>query len=217
MKTLKHVGVKGMKWGVRKVVDSKSSTREIDYKSEGFVIRKGSDIHRLSSVSNETHAGSGYASFLQADSKGYQDMGKVFSKIGMQQYDMTLRAKKDLVSPSQRERVDTFLKKMEDPAFAKELAQVRSKMFIFNIPTPGDVQMAQKFKDVPFKKLVAYRALNNAISANKSLRAQYLEEFRKKNYDFILDEADSTNKVSTAPIIFINRKESLQLVRVDEL
>lgn len=217
MSILQHVGVKGMKWGVRKVVDRSTDKNGIDFKSEGFVIRKGSEVHRISSISNETNKGSGYASFLKTDSDSYRDLGKVFSKVGMQQFDMTLRVKKDLVSPSQRERVDTFLKKLEDPKFAKELKSVQSRMFIFAIPTPGDVKMAQKFKDVPFKKILAYRALNAAISANKSLRQQYLEEFRKKNYDFILDESDSTNKQATAPIIFIDRAKSFEVVKVDKL
>ena len=217
MKILKHSGVKGMKWGVRKVVDQSSGRKAIDYQKEGFVIKKGSSVHRLSTVSNETNKGSGYASFLEEDAAAYRNIGKVFSKVGMKQFDMSMVAKKDLVSPSQRERIDVFLKKMSEPEFAKELKRQQAKMFMLNLPTPNDIQMARQYSDLPLKKAKAYRMLNLAISGNRSLREQYLEEFRKLNYDFILDEADSTNKQSTAPIIFLQREKSLGVLNVEEL
>ena len=94
MTTLTHHGVKGMKWGVRKVVDQTSGRKAIDYQTEGFVIKKGSSLHRISTVSNEINKGSGYASFLEEDAKAYKQIGKVFSKVGMKQFDMTMKAKK---------------------------------------------------------------------------------------------------------------------------
>ena len=106
---LAHFGVQGMKWGVRKVVDQSSGRKAIDYTTEGFVIKKGSEMHRISGVMNEINKGSGYASFLEEDAKVYRDIGKVFSKVGLKQFDMTLKVKKDLVSPSQKERVNVFL------------------------------------------------------------------------------------------------------------
>ena len=62
---LAHFGVRGMKWGVRKVVDQSSGRKAIDYTTEGFVIKKGSEMHRISGVMNEINKGSGYASFLE--------------------------------------------------------------------------------------------------------------------------------------------------------
>ena len=214
---LAHHGVLGMKWGVRKVVDQSSGRKAIDYTTEGFVIKKGSEMQRISGVMNEINKGSGYASFLEEDAKVYRDIGKVFSKVGFKQFDMTLKVKKDLVSPSQKERVNVFLKKMEDPKFAKEFKSQQRKMFMLNLYNPNDVKMSLKYKELSLKKAKAYRMLNSAISGNKSLRKQYLDEFKKLHYDFILDEADSSNKQSTAPIIFLERSTSFAVVKVDEL
>lgn len=217
MSKIQHSGVKGMKWGVRKAVDHTSGRKAIDYQTEGFVIKKGSTVRRISSVANETNKGSGFASFLKEDSDAYRQIGSVFSKVGMQQFDLTMVAKKDLVSPSQRERIDVFLKKMSEPEFAKEFRKTQARMFILNIPTPGDFKLSQKYSDLPLKKAKAYRMLSLAISGNKSLRKQYLDEFAKLHYDFILDEADATNKQSTAPIIFLERANSLGVVKVEKL
>jgi hypothetical protein len=123
-----------------------------------------------------------------------------------------------MVSPSQRERVDVFLKKINtDPEFARELKRVQSRMFILNMVTPQDIKMIQRYKDLPLGKAKAYRMLNYAISANKTLRKSYLEEFKKAHYDFIIDEADLTNKQAKAPIIFIEREHSLGLLNVEKI
>lgn len=205
---LEHHGVKGMRWGVRKK----------DYKTEGFVIKKGSELHRTSTVEKETNKGSGYASFLKEDNKKYRETAKLFSKFGHQHYDMTIKATKDLVSPSQKKRIDVFLKKLEtDKEFAKELKSTQRKMLIMNMVTPGDVKLSMNYKELSLNRARTYRMLNQALSGNKKLRTSYLNEFKKLGYDFILDEADSSNKVAKAPIIFIERKGTLDVVKVDKL
>jgi hypothetical protein len=90
---LKHVGVLGMHWGQRKS-ENVSSERKLNYETDSFTLKKGTQLHRLSSVANETHKGSGYASFLESDAKSYREMGKMFSKCGMTQFDMTMKVKK---------------------------------------------------------------------------------------------------------------------------
>lgn len=210
-----HYGVLGMKWGVRK---KQIPNGEVDYKTESFTIKRGSDVHRISTVSNERHQGSGYASFKEEDAKQYRDLATIFSKYGgMQHYDLTFKAKKDLISPSQKTRIDVFLKKLKDPEFNSELKRTMARMFILNLVTPGDVKMALKYEDLNLNKARAYRMLNLAIAGNKKLRQQYLSEFEKLGYDIILDEADSTNKVSKAPIIFIERANSLEFVKTEKL
>ena len=213
---LKHYGVIGQKWGIRKEVDQNSGRKAIDYQKEGFVIKKGSELHRISTTANEIHKGSGYASFLKEDSDFYNSMGKTFSRVGMKHYDMTFKANKDLISPTKKERVDIFLKKMENKNFAEELKRQRSRMFIMNLTTPGDIQMSKEY-NLSLKQAKQYRLLNLAISGNKNLRSQYLDEFKKLSYDFILDEADSMNKQSTAPIIFLERSDSLSVINVQDL
>lgn len=215
--TLQHVGVKGMRWGVRKKYDPTGDNSGIDFRKDAVVIKRGTEIHRLSSVQNETHKGSGYASFLKKDAEAYAAMGSVFSKVGMTQYDMTFKASKDLISPSQKERVDVFLNKMKDPAFVKELNHMRSKMLILNLTTPGDLSFKRDNPELTMSQVKAYRLLNAAISGNKNLRSQYLDEFKKRKYDFILDENDASNKQAIAPIIFIERAGSLDIVDVKKL
>lgn len=211
---LKHIGVPGMRWGHRK-----AEANITNFETDRLVIKRGTEVHRISTVSNETNKGSGYASFLKEDSETYKKMGKVFSKCGMTQFDMTLKAKKDLVSPSQKERVDVFIKKMSDPAFAKELRSMQARMFVLNMVTPQDIKLSRRYKDsgLSLNKARAYRMLNQAISGNKNLRQQYLEEFKKAHFDFIVDETDLVNKQAKAPIIFIEREHSLSVINVEKL
>jgi hypothetical protein len=213
---LAHVGVLGMRWHHRKREETSSSNGP-NFEIDSLTIKRGQEIHRLSNTPNEVHKGSGYASFLKEDVETYNTLGKVFSKCGMKQFDMTLVAKKNLVSPSQKERVDVFLKKMDDPAFAKELRKTQARMFVLNMISPQDVKLAFRHEKLSLRKANAYRMLNQAISGNKTLRSQYLDEFKKMNYDFIPDEGDITNKQSKAPIIFIEREHSLAVVKVEEL
>lgn len=219
---LKHYGVLGQKWGIRKEINRYSGKKAIDYQREGFVIKRGSELHRITKNPNEIEKGSGYATILKEDSDLYNAMGKSFSalsftKLSQKTYDTKLVAKKDLISPSQKERVDVFLKKMNDPAFAQELKNYERKMYIVNPIQRYDKRIAKEYGIDP-KKAKAYRALNLAIGTNQKLRSEYLNEFKKLHYDFILDEADSANGgISTAPIIFIERGNSLSIIDTQEL
>lgn len=214
MPTLKHFGVLGMKWGRRKAEDSSNRP---NYETDALTIKKGTTIHRVSGTGNETHKGSGYASFLKEDADNYKAMAQVFSKCGMKQFDMTMKVTKNMVSPSQKERVDVFLKKMSEPTFAKELQSTQAKMFILNMVTPQDVRLSRRYKELPLKKAMAYRMLNQAISANKTLREEYLSAFKKAHYDFIIDETDLVNKQAKAPIIFFEREKTLTVINVESL
>ena len=227
-KIIRHYGVIGQKWGVtRPQVDRYSGRKAIDYQKEGFAIKKGSELHRITSNANEIEKGSGYASFLKEDSDMYESMGKAFSGLAVtglskKTYDTTLLAKKDLISPSQKERVDIFLKKMDDPKFSNELKAHERRMFILNPTQSNDKRMAKEYAGagLDIKKAKAYRALNLALGSNRSLRDQYLAEFKKLHYDFILDEADSSGGhggISTAPIIFIERSKSLSIIDIKDL
>lgn len=211
---LQHYGVKGMRWGVRKKGSSGPN-----YRTSGLTIKKGTSISRVSTVAKERHKGSGYASVLKKDSEGYRKRAAFFSKLGSKHFDLSFKTSKDLISPSKKTRIDTFLKKLGDPKFNKRLKETQRRMFIFNITNIGDVKMALKNEKLSVKKAKAYRVLNLAlgIGGDKKLKAAYLNEFKKLGYDFILDEADTSSGLAKSPIIIIDRKDSLEFVKSEAL
>jgi len=203
MSQIKHYGVPGMKWGVRKQRPAISS--------ENLVIKKGTVLNRVSTRSDESNAGHAYATFKKKDSLGYMQRSMLFGAT----YNMKMVATEDLIAPSQKQRVDAFVELMKNSkTFSQSMAQAQAKQQIF-----GSEKGFQKKYDkliTTGKEANAYKDFKVVIGFNKDLQKQYFDNLKKKGFNLTLDEADA-GVLSESPIIVLDRKNSLKVVSVDKV
>jgi hypothetical protein len=199
---LKHFGIPGMRWGHRK---------ERELSTDNLVIKKGTVLNRVSTVSNETNSGHAYATFKKKDSIGYMQRSMLFAPT----YNMKLIAKEDLIAPSEKQRVDAFIDLMrKDGTFSQSMAKAQAKQQIF-----GTEKGFQKKYDqliAAKKEAEAYKDFKIVIGFNKELQSKYFSELKKKGFNLTLDEADA-GVLSESPIIVLDRAKSLKLAQVDKV
>ena len=197
---LYHTGVLGMRWGHRK--------NTVNTRTDSFILTKGTTIHRTTYNPNEPNSGHAFASFKNKDAIGYARRQKMFSQ-GKNTYDMTMKVKDTLVSPSKRERIDTFIKLMStDPKFVQDYKNQAATYSLIN----KDKKIEQTVKGLERE----YGMFAVSLGGSSSLRQKYFSELTKKGYNAIIDDADA-GVISNSPIIVFDRGKSLDVVRVNEV
>lgn len=203
---LEHYGVKGMRWGVRK--DRKTSVKT---RTEGFILKKGSSLNRVSSITNERNEGKAYATFKKWDSVGYMARSMPF----MRTFNMNMVVTRDLVAPSKKERIDAFIDLMKkDDSFATSLAEAKSRQEIFG----NKKAFEDRYKKMSEAQLraKAYNDLAVNMGFDKKVRDLYFKELKKRGFDMVIDDADA-QAISHSPIIIFNRENSLKIASVDKV
>lgn len=218
---LYHHGIKGMKWGVRK---DKGYTTSVASNGD-FVIKKGSNIHRVTGNNNEQHKGYAYASFTKKDVKHYQrsvtswlsENSKTYENV--KTFDMTLKVTKDLVAPSEKKKIDAFIKMLDKEDFIKEINNVYTidisdgehKEHRFN-------KLSQKLQKSGMDENLSnfYSAFCMGLNYSPKLRNDYFDKLAKEGYNMITDTEDSYLEAH-APIIVFNRGDTLKVLKTSPL
>ena len=247
---LAHHGILGQKWGKRNgppyplgASNHSSSEKKAGWQKslnktkkrngdryrdnrEGVVIKRGSIIHRISSVSDETHEGRAYATYKEKDYKGYLNRAKFSSKIdGGSQFDMTMKVTKDLVIPSEKARIDAFIKFVStDPKAKTDIANAMSRVCVFNLPSGKQISLVsakkklKQYNSMSEDKMrkVGYKDFAVAMGFDKSLQEKFFAKLSEKGYNATVDDADA-KVVSDTPIIVFERKDTLEIVDVKKL
>ena len=210
MNELYHHGVKGMKWGVR--AESLKSSKKINTRKDEFVLKKGTYIHRSTYDAEDANRnGHAFATFKMKDAKGYASRNKLFSG-GKKTFDLTMIAKEDLISPSKKERINTFVELMlNDPKF--EEAYRAQKQTYQLIKNPNKAKKIDKTVKGLQKE---YEMFAVGLGGNEELRKRYFSELNKKGYNMIIDDADA-EIISNSPILVFDRQKSLEVVSINEV
>ena len=189
-----------MRWGHRK--------NTINTRKDGFILKKGTEIHRTTYNPNEEQTGHAYASFKNKDTVGYAKRQKMFSQ-GKTTYDMTMKVKDILVLPSERERIDTFIKLMStDPKFVQDYKKQRAAYMLIK----KDMKIEQTIKGLEKE----YNMFAVGLGGSEALRQKYFSELNKKGYNAIIDDGDA-GVISNSPIIVFDRGKSLDVVKISEV
>lgn len=202
---LYHHGVKGQRWGVRRYQNADGSLTEAGKKRYGYgqnydhglVIRKGTHISRISMEENEEETGRTYASFKTGDVEKYIENGKMLCEMfGNSLYKYGYVARETLRIPSRREKVDLFLKAVQnDPVFKHKGVLNKSRI----------------------KQERAYDRFSYSLVKRNKRSQAYFSILTDAGYNAMLDDADMRKRVSDMPLLVIDRGKTLSLKSIKKL
>lgn len=228
---LYHFGIKGMKWGVRRFQNQDGSLKPkgkqrydnsnaknitSKYDDNDIRVKSGSDVHRIIPkgwVEKEKgYKGHAYASYKPEDTKRYKDFAKMFDPSGNNYVDMRFKVTKDLVSPSLKKRVDTFIELIDkDPKFKESMIKATRTPLLFTPKSTFDKLGNEK------KLESAYRKMAYLVVSKRDIRDPYFNALKKKGYNMMLDDADIKGGISKEPIIIFDREKNLKLKDVNKI
>lgn len=221
---IKHVGVKGMKWGVHKkyyktYMDSDRTLKK-GFKIQNVSSREKRDLSRNTPV---------YGAHTEHDKNAYAGhYANSITWFGDKAYVNNLVLKKDIKIPSQKKSVDLFMESYNsDPiGMSKSIGKAYAELDYFHgvakIKDYNANRISKKFRDKgeEWVQNKGYLLFNQSMMATKEVhaRTKYYDLLLKKGYEAINDVNDvQTGYGSDDPIIFLNPKKTLKNVESREL
>ncbi|NLD46393.1 MAG: hypothetical protein GX660_04240 [Clostridiaceae bacterium] len=182
---LMHYGILGMKWGVRR--NPEQLGRKPKYSTEPVVIKAGTSVYRITRTKKEKNDRD---TFVFTDKKDAIKFGKEMQNLmpGNKLFMMDIPIKRDIIGPSEKERVDNFLKLYKDLPFVKDDIQ-----YITTQAEKQGITLGVKGED---PDLLKYRAYTIAVAKNlgqyrmfsKSNASPIENQKDVKSYDVVSDD-----------------------------
>lgn len=193
----------------------------------GIKIAKGSIVQHIMSTPTKDLSNRDYlfVAATEADKKNYGGFFAALTKYRNnvdKMYKMEMTATTDLVSPSKRERVQTFLEiYKEDPVkVATQLAEFNKRNYAGQYKETVD-QLVDKYSHMSIrqlKKMGYYTYANSWFDPEAGTLKDMRSRLEKKGYNAIIDDNDKRSFVqSEAPLIVFNIMENLGNTKVSVL
>lgn len=212
--TIEHHGVKGQKWGVKRKRYSES-LRDTDY-----VVKKGSEISRVSSKRNEILGKRpSYVTATKRDSDEY--VGN-YAGLLDKAYKMKMSNVNDLVSPSAKKRATIYMDLYKnEPAFRRSFALAVRKTTIPGALGLGGSKKAylKRYGNLTDEKLdqkKMLRKISRTMAVSRKVRDSILNKALEKGYNSLIDDNDAGH-YSKAPLIIIDAKRDLKVNSVSRI
>lgn len=224
---LKHYGIKGMKWGVRKTYQPSSEpgfgrdTPHTISKDGAITIPKGAVVQRMVTGKTLFNSGPGqtisegmtYAAFKGRDKLEYENnfgfrknlVVKESSKVAL------LRAKVALKSPSPARTSELYFDELKkNPSALKKLKEYSADADVS--PRSVDRALANP------RTVEAYRVYATAFDGGsyskdlKGINERFVERLTKEGFNMVVDPTDSDFAgIYDTPIAILNGKKNLEL------
>ena len=231
---LQHHGVKGQKWGVRRyqnkdgslTAEGKKRYRDSELDDGTYILRKGSEVHRVTANPEGEKKGKAYISFMDADVKGYKheitNWLKKCSDDGeyVKTYDMTMKVTKDLVLPSEIKKAETFVELMADQKV--DFAPMYRLKMTYSDENGKFTGRPRKIVDALMKQGMdnetasAYTLFAMSLYTSDNNRDEFFNALKSKGYNAIEDLEDSYAH-RMKPIIVFERENTLKVIKWDAI
>lgn len=225
MKVLAHHGVKGQKWGVRRDLDTGSSSGASSDKE--IVLKKGATVSHVTANQalrlKEKHPL--YVSFTEKDQALYrgsyaQDL-MLMNNI-RKVMDVRLTAKTDLVAPSKKKAIDEFI------ALHKDEKDILGVMGSDRIKANAFLAVAKylgfdttKRNTEHYRKLIgsknpkdqekAFEDFVTFAAFSDKTREKYFNRLKKEGFNSIYDYNDMRGGFADKPIIVFDSPKTLKI------
>ena len=228
---LYHHGIKGQKWGVRRFQNKDGSFTpagrkrySISKNKDGVqVIKKGSEMHRVTTDPKSKRKGYAYVSFMDADVKGYQHEITQWRAVGnknVKTYDLTMKLTKDLKIANEGEKAKAFVKLVEN-----QKVDYQSMYVVQNKYSDSKGNYVGRLKNVRDRWVKqgmdldmanAYTLFAMSLYESPQNRKALFTELSKKGFGAIEDMEDSFSH-RMKPLIIFERENTLEIVNYKEL
>lgn len=233
---LKHYGILGMKWGVRRYQPypkGKHGTFLGQSRDEDIRIKKGSKAYRVNATDKIRGDGQTYVSLDMLDHLDYLSVTASNDIPGValdvttdnknegRAYSMRLSLTEDLVMPSYQATMDSFIKTVDEYGGAKKMAKDLwdpksvSTKYDANLFRERGKEFVKGIKKSNVDELRDQAYKNFAVSLFKDSKARtmFFDDLKAKGYNAIVDEADKQfgKGMTEAPVIIFDKSKSIKV------
>lgn len=175
---------------------SRSEYNKLD-KKPVKIAGKDSNLYRITSKKNRNQTNNvTYVTTNKKDNETYKAILAPEGKATDKRYQMDLKANRELVSPSLKTRIDTYVETLGQDIPAPHLGTtVSGRSFVED---PGTRALSNL--DLG---LNTYQLFANHQVTQSPIHTQYFENLRKKGYNAVIDDADK-DIVTDTPVILLN-------------
>lgn len=216
---IRHYGVLGMHWGVRRS-ELPGYSFDPKYSEVRDAISKGSIVYRISSRKHEIDTG---RTFVFSDRKDAENLGKKIKELDPKSkaFLLSMKVKKDLIGPSEKERVDTFLEQYKNLDVQSLVSTVRESAKNQGVDTTD--------KDGN-ETLSNYRAYTIAVAKNRFGYGDYMNDvdsyrnkldMRRDDYmrgftKYTTKDTNPVESLDSAYLIF-SRNDALKTISAEKI
>jgi hypothetical protein len=241
---LAHYGVKGMKWGERRALKREGRKRVLEYNARVKSVLENRSLSPISKKEYDSLSSKPVQLGLSGDSfnrfaanadlkefayvtKSEKDHTRYKAVLipgggvaGPQRVDLKVKITKNLISPSKKERIDTYIKTLDQNITIKDVdgsqKTLKGRAYLESLGMDHFSGAAAKALNNREFGLSTYNSFAQAQVLGTSIHTAYASNIKKKGYNAMVDDAD-VGALSDLPIILFPKESGARVESIKPL